>query len=85
MRAGYCPTPLVFARRLMAAGLDSLGAVDIAGMIADHFGLETLNPSVLFDYPTVAAIAAYTGQCKAQRLTPETVRCALSSPPEDRR
>ena len=43
---------------LMAAGLDSLGAVELRNALAAAFGTE-LPPTVTLDYPTVAALAAH--------------------------
>ena len=43
---------------LMAAGLDSLGAVELRNALAAAFGTE-LPPTVTLDYPTVAALAGH--------------------------
>jgi acyl carrier protein len=43
---------------LMEAGLDSLGAVELRQQLGSHFGLE-VPVTVMFDYPTTAALAKF--------------------------
>lgn len=43
---------------LMEAGLDSLSAVELRNSVASHFDLQ-LPATLMFDYPSVAALAAY--------------------------
>ena len=51
---------------LMAAGLDSLGTVEVRNALQTRLGLQ-LPSTLLFDYPTVAAITAFLNQQLASR------------------
>ena len=51
---------------LMEAGLDSLGAVELRASLGAKFGIE-LPATVVFDYPSVAALAGYLAPSVAQR------------------
>ena len=50
---------------LVAAGLDSLGAVELRNSLEERTGLQ-LSPTLLFDYPTVDEVVAHL-----QTLVPE--------------
>ena len=50
--------PVEPATPLMAAGLDSLAAVELKNAVATRFGV-TLPATVAFDYPTLEAMAAF--------------------------
>lgn len=43
---------------LSEMGLDSVAAVALTGDLEDWSGLE-VDPTLIFDYPTIAALAAY--------------------------
>ena len=46
---------------LMAAGLDSLGAVQLRNAITERFGVE-LPPTAALDFPTVLALAGFVAR-----------------------
>lgn len=43
---------------LAELGMDSVSAVSLCGEIEDRWHLE-IDPTLVFDYPTIAAIAGY--------------------------
>ncbi len=55
---------------LMAAGLDSLGAVELRNALQSRLGVE-LPTTVVFDYPSISAMAAYVTS-KQQPAAPST-------------
>jgi acyl carrier protein len=46
---------------LAELGIDSVSAVGLCGEIEDRWDLE-VDPTLVFDYPTIAAIAAFVAQ-----------------------
>ncbi|KAL0047579.1 hypothetical protein WJX82_006984 [Trebouxia sp. C0006] len=68
---------------LMAAGLDSLGMVEVRNALQSRLGLQ-LPSTLLFDYPSVEAISGYVSQHLAstapaqQRSSPAVLTPALS-------
>lgn len=42
----------------MQAGLDSLAAVDLRDGLSKRFATEELSATLIFDYPTIAALAS---------------------------
>ena len=43
---------------LMGAGLDSIAAVDLVSTLSQRLGTE-LEPTALFDYPTIGSLTKY--------------------------
>ena len=50
---------------LMSAGVDSLAAVELRNSMQSKFGLE-LPPTVIFDFPSIAALAAHVSARMSQ-------------------
>ncbi len=58
---------------LMAAGLDSVGAVELKNAVSTAFGLE-LPSTITFDYPTIDALAQYIASQTANNSTAAAVQ-----------
>ena len=65
--------PVAEEQPFMAAGLDSLGAVELRNSLEARLGVQ-LPGTLVFDYPTPAALAAYL----ASRLQPAAAATAAS-------
>ena len=63
---------------LMAAGLDSLGAVELRNSLEARLGLQ-LPGTLVFDYPTAAALREYI----ASRFVAAARRTAAAASPAD--
>lgn len=61
---------------LMAAGLDSLGAVELRNSLEQLIGID-LPSTLIFDYPTIGAIAAFI----SNKVTPQTSLMPSASVP----
>lgn len=59
------PSELPVGVNLMILGVDSLVAVRLAGLISERFGTN-VDPMVLFDHPTIEALAAYLDSPEVQ-------------------
>ena len=68
-------TSLEASQPLMAAGLDSLGAVELRNSLESRFGIA-LPGTLVFDYPTVAALSGYI----ASRLQPAVATAEAAGP-----
>jgi acyl carrier protein len=55
---GVAPAQLDTAQPFAAFGLDSIAAVGLAGELEDWLDVE-LPATILWDYPTIAALAEY--------------------------
>ena len=68
---------------LTAAGIDSLGAVELRNVLQEQFSIE-LAATVLYDYPTVAEISGHVASLcslpSQDSTAPEHKRRALTSP-----
>jgi acyl carrier protein len=57
-------------RPLAEMGVDSVHAVSLVGDVEAHFEID-VDPTMIFDYPTLSHIAEYIGTAVAER--PEAV------------
>lgn len=48
-------------------GVDSVRAVSLAGEIETHFDID-VEPTLIFDYPTLSHIAEFIGTAVAERV-----------------
>ncbi len=51
--------PIAVDQPLMAAGLDSIGAQELQQGLANALGLTDLPATLVFDHPTIAALAMH--------------------------
>ena len=65
----------VSVQPLMEAGLDSLGAVELRNQLATEFQAVELPSTLTFDYPTIAALAAFI----ASQMGPQPSAAATAS------
>jgi acyl carrier protein len=65
---------------LMAAGLDSVGAVELKNAVSGAFGLE-LPSTVTFDYPTIDALAQYIASTSQSVTSSAATGAALVQDP----
>jgi len=59
------PTDIAPDRALTAYGFDSVFALALCGDVEDEYGLE-VDPTLAWDHPTVAAIAARLAELLAE-------------------
>ncbi|CAK9057424.1 Mycoketide-CoA synthase (Polyketide synthase Pks12), partial [Durusdinium trenchii] len=65
---------------LMEAGIDSLSAVEFRNKVSSEFRSVRLPSTLMFDYPTLTALADYV----SQQLLPDTVPAAATVAPTTR-
>lgn len=68
----------------MDAGLDSLGAVELRNALNEQFGAD-LSATFMFDYPTMAAMAAHIHAVIVERTATELDHAQGSAHARDRR
>jgi len=85
---GVAPGEIARDQGLADVGLDSLAAARLAAQVAEAFG-KSLDPSELYDHPTVAALARHIAgrepECVAARparraVTPSAIAASAISP-----
>ena len=54
---------------LMGAGLDSIAAVDLVSTLSQRLGTE-LEPTALFDYPTIGSLSKYLDEQMEPEIEP---------------
>lgn len=65
-RVGVLPQTLDPRRPLASFGLDSVLAVELAGVLEKHLGIP-VDATVAWDYPTIEALAAHLARAAASR------------------
>lgn len=67
---GVAPQAIDVTRPLAEYGLDSVAAVELTAALGTHLG-QSLSPTLAYEYPTIAAIAAYLTQPPDTPTTPD--------------
>ncbi len=67
---------------ILAAGLDSLSAVELRNVLQEQLGLE-LPGTLMFDYPTVAALIAYLTNQLTLAAPPGVLTCSADDNAEN--
>ncbi len=61
------PSAIDPGKELTQYGVDSIGFVEIAGSLQQSYGIE-VPPTIVFEYPSIRALARYLCDCHAESL-----------------
>lgn len=68
--------PIAPDQPFMEAGVDSLGAAELRNAVAARFGIADLAATVVYDYPTVTALAQHLAATLAPAAPPAAAASA---------
>jgi acyl carrier protein len=72
-------TSIAIAQPFSESGLDSLGAIELRDAIAQTFGVKDLPATLVFDYPTIEALAGFLASKQQPMSSKEGLATSLIS------